>query len=68
MQIFWEKLKKDYYGNLNEKDEIDNKRFWKIVKPLLSDKLKSSEKTTLVHKEKIIPNDDEKTKFNLFFF
>ena len=62
------KTKKDYYGNLNEKDEIDNKRFWKIVKPFLSDKLKSSEKTTLVHKEKIIPNDDEKTKFNLFFF
>ena len=30
------KTKKDYYGNLNEKDVIDNKRFWETVKPLLS--------------------------------
>ena len=28
------KAKKDYYGNLNEKDVIDNKKFWKTVKPL----------------------------------
>ena len=26
--------KKDNYGHLNEKDVIDNKRFWKTVKPL----------------------------------
>ena len=32
------KTKKDYYGNVNEKDGIDNKRFWKPVKPLFSDK------------------------------
>ena len=25
------KTKKDYYGNLNEKDVIDNNRFWKTV-------------------------------------
>ena len=32
------KTKTNYYGNLNEKDIIDNKNFWKTVKPLLSDK------------------------------
>ena len=34
------KTKKQYYANLNEKDVADNKKFWKTVKPLLSDKLK----------------------------
>ena len=33
-----------YYANLNEKDLTDNKQFWRTVKPLLSDKIKSSEK------------------------
>ena len=31
--------------NLNEQDLTDNKQFWRTVKPLLSDKIKSSEKT-----------------------
>ena len=43
---------KDYYGNLNEKDVNDNKRFWKTVKPLLPDVVESSEKILLVHEEK----------------
>ena len=38
------KNKKDYYANLNEKDVADNKQFWRTVKPLPSDKVKSSEK------------------------
>ena len=38
--------KKDHYANLNEKDVADNKQFWRPVKPLLSDKVKSSEKIT----------------------
>ena len=28
------KTKKDYYANLNVKDIIDNKQFWRTVKPL----------------------------------
>ena len=36
---------KNYYANLNEKNLTDNKQFWRTVKPLLSDKIKSSEKT-----------------------
>ena len=56
------KTKKDYYGHLNEKDVIDNKKFWKTVKPLFSDKVKSSEKITLVHEGKIVTTDDENGK------
>ena len=62
------KAKKDYYGNLNEKDAIDNKKFWKTVKRLFSDKVKSSEKITLVHEDKIITTDDENGKILNSFF
>ena len=53
------KAKEDYYENLNEKDVIDNKRFWKIGQTLLPNKVKSSEKIASVHDDKIITNDDE---------
>ena len=56
------KTKKDYYGNLNEKNIIDHKTFWKTVTPLFSDKVKSSGKTTLVHEDKIITTDDENSR------
>ena len=43
------KTKTNYYANLNEKYLTDNKQFLrKTVKPLLSDKIKSSENITLV--------------------
>ena len=62
------KAKKDYYGNLNEKDAIYNKNFWKTVKPLFSDKVKPSEKITLLHEDKIITTDDENGKILNSFF
>ena len=62
------KTKKDYYGHLNEKGVIDNKKFWKTVKPLFWDKVKSSEKITLVHEDKIITIDDENAKILNSFF
>ena len=43
---FLRKEKKEYFVNLNEKDIIDNKKFWQTVKPFLSEKLKSREKIT----------------------
>ena len=61
------KTKKYYYGYLNEKDVIDNKKYWKTVNPPLTDELKSSEKVTLVHEEKIITTDDENAKILDFF-
>lgn len=47
---------------------IDNKRFSRVVKPYLSDKVKSSEKITLVHEDKIITNNDENTKLLNSYF
>ena len=44
------KTKINYYGNLNEKDITDNKNFWKIVKPFLSDKS--------INIDKIHPNEN----------
>ena len=41
------KTKMNYYGNLNEKDITDNKKFWKTVKPFLSDKSINSDKIHL---------------------
>ena len=41
------KAEKEYYQNLDEKNVIDNKIFWKTVKPLLSDKSVSREKINL---------------------
>ena len=62
------KTKKDHYANLDEKDVADNKQFWKTVKPLLSNKVKSSEKITLVEGEEIVTEDGENAEiFNKFF-
>ena len=41
------KTKINYNGNLDEKDITDNKKFWKIVKPTLSDKSINSDKIHL---------------------
>ena len=41
------KTKMNYYGNLDEKEITDNKKFWKTVKPLLSDKSVNSGKIHL---------------------
>ena len=49
--------KKNYYANLNEKDLTDNKQHWQTVKPLLSDKIKLSEKITLVEPRETLETD-----------
>ena len=62
------KEKKEYFANLNEKDIIDNKKFWQTVKPFLSEKLKSREKITLVEKEELVSSESDVAQcFNLFF-
>ena len=59
---------KDYCASLNEKNVADNKQFWITVKPLRSDKVKSSEKITLVEAEEIINKDGENAEIlNTFF-
>ena len=53
------KTKKGHYTSLNEKDVADNNQFWRTVKPLLSDKIKPSDKIILIEGEKIISDNKE---------
>ena len=63
------KSKREYYQNLSVENICDNKKFWKVVKPLLSNKIMSSEKITLVEGTKILKNDKETAKIlNNFLF
>ena len=47
MRKYFKKSKKDFFSKLNEKQITNNKRFWKTVKPFLSNKVQSSERTNL---------------------
>ena len=51
------KTKRSYYSNLNEKNIIGNRKFWKTVNPMLSKKFVNSEKIILAVNEKIVTND-----------
>ena len=58
--------KRDYYNNLDHKNIIDNKSFWKYVKPF--DKNPRSNKITLVENESIIEEPYKIAEtFNNFF-
>ena len=62
------KSKREYFNNLNKKNVCDNKIFWKGVKLLLSNKIISDEKITIVEGDKIIRSDEETAKvLNEFF-
>lgn len=62
------KEKKDFYGNLDISKVTDNRVFWKIVKPKISDKVKIRSKITLVEDDKILSQDAEIAKtFNEYF-
>ena len=53
------RVKKEYYNNLNPKNITDNKKFWNSIKPLFSDKSKSSNKITLIENGTIISDDND---------
>ena len=44
------KIKRGLYENINEKDVIHNKTFWKTVKTILSGKTMTQNKITLIEK------------------
>ena len=44
---------------MNYKDLAGNKQFWRTVKPLLSDKIKSNEKIYLVTSEEILRENEQ---------
>ena len=52
MHISIKKDKKEVLFDFRWKNVIDNRKFWKTVKPMSSNKLVSSEKITLVENEK----------------
>ena len=47
------KENKAYFANLNEKDIINNKKFWQTVKPFLSEKIKVKRKNNFSGKGRI---------------
>ena len=59
--------KKAYYSNLSIKDINDNKKFWKIVKPLFSEKVNTNENITLVENHNISSEIEIAEKLNAFF-
>ena len=62
------KSKTNYYANLDEKKISDNKRFWKVIKPSLLDKLCAKEQINLVRKRKVLKTDLETEEvLNTFF-
>ena len=62
------KAKSDYYSYLNTNSITDNKKFWKTVKPLFSEKVISAESITIVENDTIYNNDSDVSQiFNQFF-
>ena len=62
------KSKTECFNNLNEKNVCHDKKFWRVVKPLFSNKIISNGKITIVEGDKIIRSDNETTKvLNEFF-
>ena len=63
------KSKSGYIGNLNEKNITENKKIWETIKPFLSDKVRSTNKMTLIDKEETIIGDYNTAKvLNTLFF
>ena len=59
---------KIFYSNLDTKVVIDNRTFWKTVKPFLSEKVTKHSKINLVEDDKIISRDDQiAKKFSEYF-
>ena len=64
----FKKTKKEYFGNLNEKNVCDNKTLWKTIKLFLSDKIDFKEQITLVENNEIISEDSNVAQtLNSFF-
>ena len=62
------KTKKRYYENLDEKFVVDNKLFWKTVKPLLSDNVAGKDEIHLTENNELVKTDLETAEvLNNFF-
>ena len=62
------KTKKAYYSNLNVKDVVDNKKFWKTIKSFFSDKSNNFENISLIENGNLLADDFETAEtFNKYF-
>ena len=62
------KTKRDYLTNLDTKIMKDNRKLWKAVNPLFSEKSYSKESISLINKDGLITkNEDLARTFNDFF-
>ena len=62
------KNKREYFENFDEKNFCDNKKIWRVVKSLVSNKIISIEKIKIVEGDKIIRSDKETARvLNEFF-
>ena len=62
------KTKREYYSTLDEKNICDNKTFWKTVKPILSKKIKSNERITLIENDEFLKTEKGTAEvLNAFF-
>ena len=62
------KTKKNYFNRLNPSLITDNKFFWRVIKPLFSEKCFTNENITLIEKNEIIEDDNKISEiFNDFF-
>ena len=60
--------RKKFYSKLNVTNFFDNKKFWKNIKPFLSDKGISNTNITLIEDNRIISNDLEVTNTLSIYF
>ena len=62
------KAKMNYYKNLDTTTVNDNRKFWRTVKPLFSDKVQVPTSLTLLENNNLISNDEEVAEvFNNYF-
>ena len=62
------KTKRDYFANLDTKIMKSNRKFWKTVNPLFSEKSYSKESISLISKDSLITKNEDLAKtFNFFF-
>ena len=62
------KTKRDYFANLDTKIMKDNRKFWKTVNPLFSEKSYSKYSISLINKDGLITKKEDLAKtFNSFF-
>ena len=62
------KIKKDYFRNLNIRSVNDNKRFWKTIKPNFSEKNSKTSKIILVENDEIITDNKRNTEIMNDYF